>query len=109
MTKPATYLAYKPNIDRENPKTQKKQTHFVYPTMDIANRASYIVWNDKKLVIFYTNDLTSTPSKPILNAKDKEAINCVRGLKQLKCWTGDESFTQTFSMSPCSLLGTTTS
>jgi hypothetical protein len=50
----------------------------------VAEFAGYIVWVDSKLVIFYTNNLHYTPSKPILDGHDEEAIACVSGFGQIK-------------------------
>ena len=57
-----------------------RRTPFEAPTELIAEKAGYIVWKDSKLVVFYTNNLAKTPSKPILDGLSKEAIECVHGL-----------------------------
>lgn len=67
-----------------------KKTPFVAPHDNIADNAGYIVWKDSKIVIFYTNDLAKTPSEPILDMNDEEAISCVHGLCTVHRWTGNE-------------------
>ena len=42
------------------------------------------------MVIFYSNDLSGTPSHPIMDGTSPEAIKCVHGLSQLQRWTGVE-------------------
>ena len=61
----------------------------------VAEKAGYIVWKDKKIVIFYTNDLASSPSVPILDGSEKEAQSAVHGLSILTRWTGNEIFHRT--------------
>ena len=61
------------------------------PTTIVAENAGYIVFKDKKVVVFYTNDLASTPSKPILFGEDEEAVKAVDGVGYIFRWTGDES------------------
>ena len=72
-------------------KKKAKRTPFVLPLDLVADNAGYIIWKDSKLVLFYTNDLESTPSVSILDGKSNEAISCVRGLAPLKRWTGIET------------------
>ena len=43
------------------------------------------------MVIFYTNDLRSIPSKDLLEGTDKVAVSCVQGLGPLHRWIGNES------------------
>jgi hypothetical protein len=50
---------------------------------------------DSKVVTFYTNDLATTPSKPILDATTDEAVVAVRGLGGIKRWTGTEVLNRT--------------
>jgi hypothetical protein len=58
----------------------KERTPFNAPTKIVWDCVGYIAWLDSKLVIFYTSDLLFSPTKPILDGTDDEAIRCVRGL-----------------------------
>ena len=66
----------------------------------VAENAGYIVWKDKKIVIFYTNDLASSPSVPILDGSEPEARSAVHGLAILSRWTGKEIFHRTLFSVP---------
>ena len=68
--------------------------------MVVARNAGYIVYKDSKIVIFYTNDLAQTPSKPILYSTDAEAVTCVHGLAKLKRWTKKDIYHRTKYMVP---------
>ncbi|KAG6943184.1 hypothetical protein JG688_00017736 [Phytophthora aleatoria] len=57
--------------------------------MTIAAKAGYSVFRDKQTVLFYTNDLASTPSQRVLSSESPEAIWLCRGLAPLRRWTGD--------------------
>ena len=83
-------------LRREHNKLQKnlpsnERKPFTPPTSQVADKAGYIIFKDKKIVIFYTNDLACTPSKPILLGKSEEAIKAVNGLGKLYRWTGNEN------------------
>jgi Transposase IS4 len=56
---------------------------------EIATNTGYIVFKDRNIVIFYSNDLASTPTVPIQGSTD-EAIACVHGLAPMKLWLGHE-------------------
>ena len=86
---------------REQSKKPKAQrVPFVYPEDSVAEKAGYIVWKDSKVVVFYTNDLASTPPSAILDGTDEDAIFCVNGLAELERWTGTESMSRTKFMVP---------
>ena len=53
-----------------------------------ADCCGYIVYLDKKPVVFYTNDLFGTPSKTLLYDNDEEAVEKVHGLATLWRWIG---------------------
>ena len=57
----------------------------------IEEKAGYIVWKESKCDIFYSNDLASTPTLPIMFGDSTEAVQCVHGLKSLTCWTDNEA------------------
>ena len=61
----------------------------------VAEKAGYIVWKDKKIVICYTNNLASLPSVPILDGSEREAPLAVHGLSIITRWTGKEIFHRT--------------
>ena len=56
----------------------------------LSENAGYIIFKDKKTVIFYTNDLAKTPSSRVLSGDNAEAQVCCQGLVPIKRWTGDE-------------------
>ena len=60
--------------------------------LEVANHSGFLLWNDRKLVVFYTNDLACTPSQDILDWKSPEAVKCVHGLCAINRWTGSEVF-----------------
>lgn len=35
-----------------------------------SRKAGYIVWQDNKIVIFYCNNLLTTPSRPVIDGED---------------------------------------
>jgi hypothetical protein len=70
------------------PNHQKEK--FIPPCDNISPDSGYIVFKDDKVVIFCTNDLNGTPSNPILEDSDEEAIKHCRGLCKLYRWTGME-------------------
>ncbi len=49
---------------------------------------------------FCTNDLATTPSQPILDATNEEAVVAVCGLGGIKCWTGTEVLNKTMLQVP---------
>ena len=54
----------------------------------IASKAGYIIWKDKKIIRFYTNDLTLTPTSDILYGHSVKVVMAGHGLAPLKRWTG---------------------
>jgi hypothetical protein len=57
---------------------------------DVAPNCGYIVFKDRKDVVFYTNDLAATPKELVVIGNDDEyAIHCVNGLAKLHRWTDD--------------------
>jgi hypothetical protein len=57
---------------------------------NVANNASYLVFKDSKVIIFYSNDLFQTPPEPMLQESDTRAISCAHGLARISQWTGTE-------------------
>ena len=86
-------LRYRWNQDQQK-KPPKRRKPFVCPTDILADKAGYIVWKDKNTVVFYTNDLLQTPSRPILDSGKREeydeAVGCVRGVGKVDRWYGEE-------------------
>jgi hypothetical protein len=60
----------------------------------VAEKAGFIVFKDRVVVLFYSNDLTYTPSSPIAEPNE-ETIRCVHGFASLKRWIGGETFHRT--------------
>ncbi|KAK1938774.1 hypothetical protein P3T76_008849 [Phytophthora citrophthora] len=66
----------------------QQQTSYT-PPITITNKAGYIVFRDKRTVVFYTNDLAGTPSQRVLRGDSAEANWLCHGLASLSRWTGD--------------------
>ena len=64
-----------------------------------SKNAGYIIFKDRVVVTFYTNDLASTPTKQ-LQFKNKESVMCVRGLAPMERWLGNESMHRTVVQVP---------
>ncbi|GMF49481.1 unnamed protein product [Phytophthora fragariaefolia] len=81
-------------LQEKHKRAQKKlpthlQTPYI-PPATIESNAGYIVFRDKKTVIFYPNDLAGTPSQHLLPGDSQEAIQLCHGLAPLRRWTGDQ-------------------
>ena len=79
-----------PNVNQlkkqhEDAQKKKQKQKRPFPTSTCA----FILWKDRKLVIFYTNDLAHTPSKDILDDTNEERVCCVNSLGPLRCWVGN--------------------
>jgi len=61
---------------------------------NIAQNAGYIVFEDRAIVVLYTNDLASTPIELIHSLNDT-SIECVKGLALLDQWIKNESMHRT--------------
>ncbi|KAF4132759.1 Transposase IS4 [Phytophthora infestans] len=83
--------AEKEHKRREKGLKKAQKTPFVPPQQRSAN-AGYIVFRDKRVVIFYTNDLTATPSINVQDGSSREAQMCCNGMGFIKRWTGTEVF-----------------
>ncbi|ETN20234.1 hypothetical protein PPTG_03279 [Phytophthora nicotianae INRA-310] len=78
---------------KQNQKHLKKseKTPFV-PQLQRSPHAGYIVFRDKRVVLFYTNDLAVTPLEDILDGSAPEAQACCRGISFVQRWTGTKVF-----------------
>ena len=83
---------------KDLPKTQK--CTFESPLTNLADKSGFIIFKDKKIVIFYTNDLAFTPSRDLLLRRSDEAEKAVNFLGIICWWTGNESLTQTEFLVP---------
>lgn len=70
------------------------------PPIQFSDRAGFVVFLDKQPVIFYTNDLSRTPSARVLGGETSEAIDCCNGLYPLRRWTGGEVMHRKTFMAP---------
>ena len=70
----------------------------------VSKKCGFIIWKDKKVIPFYTNDLAFTPDADILQGKDLQAINAVHGLAPLKRWCGTESMQGTTILVPAPIV-----
>jgi hypothetical protein len=67
----------------------------------VAPNCGYVVFKDRKDVIFYTNDLAATPNElVVIGNDDDQAIHCVNGLAKLHHWTDDCMLNRTVFMAP---------
>lgn len=80
--------------------SKNRRTIFPDPLMVFAEHAGYIVFKDKKVVLFYTNDLRNTPAELVMKQDDHRAIECVHGLYPVKRWTGQENLHRKVFMVP---------
>ena len=65
----------------------------------VASKSGYIVFKDRAVVTFYTNDLAETPTVPVQGLTE-ESIQCVHGLAELHRWTGNECIHRTIFLVP---------
>ena len=68
-------------------KTQK--CTFEPPLINLADKSGFIIFKDKKIVIFHTNDLAFTPSKDLLLGRSDKAEKAVNLLGIICWWTGN--------------------
>ena len=72
---------------------------------DVAPNCGYIVFKDRKDVIFYTNDLAGTPKElVVIGNTDDHAIHCVNGLAKLHRWTDDSMLHRRVFMAPATIV-----
>ena len=88
----------------QSKKKKGERILFVYPTTDIAEKCGYIVWQDSKIVVFYTNTLALTPPDNIISGNTNEAVKCVNGLAKLSRWFGSETMTPTVMKVPAPIV-----
>lgn len=68
---------------------------------NVAPNCGYIIYKDRKDVIFYTNDLAATPNElVVIGNDDSHAIHCVNGLGKLHRWTDDCMLQREVFMAP---------
>jgi hypothetical protein len=80
--------------------SKSARTTYPAPKTVFAPHAGFIVFMDKKIVIFYTNDLCETPTKLTMQPTDPGAVECVHGLFPIKRWTGEENLHRKTFMVP---------
>ena len=73
---------------KEHKKAMKKAPKQYQKTFDVpedvaSDKAGYILFKDKNIVIFYSNNLKKTPEEVISWGDNKDAIESVRGLSAL--------------------------
>jgi hypothetical protein len=88
--------------NRGLPKSHRER--FIPPMDNISPYAGYIVLLDKKVVIFYSNDLNGTATEPILHDSDGEAMNICWGLCPIYRWTGKEIMTRSSFLVPTPII-----
>ncbi len=76
------------NLQSHLPKNQR--TPFVPPMTNISEKAGFVVLKDAKVVVFYSNDLSSMPTAPILPMDSPEAIQSLNETCTIRRWTGSE-------------------
>ncbi|GMF34531.1 unnamed protein product [Phytophthora fragariaefolia] len=83
--------AEKAHNQREKGLKISQRTPFV-PTLPRPPHAGYIAFRDKKVVLFYTNDLAATPIANVVDGSTREAQKCCNGLGFVQRWTETEVF-----------------
>ena len=68
-----------------------------------AEKTGYILFKDKKVVVFYTNDLAETPRQDV-EGSSEFTLKCVHGLAPLQRWIGNEAMTRTTLQVLCSIV-----
>ncbi|GMF51834.1 unnamed protein product [Phytophthora fragariaefolia] len=71
-----------------------KRTQYEPATVQ-ANRAGYVVYMDRNVDIFYTNDLKATPSALTLPSSSPEAVFCCHSTYPIQRWTEDRMLHRT--------------
>jgi hypothetical protein len=56
---------------------------------NISEKSGFVVLKDAKVVVFFTNDLKTTPTAPMLPMGSDEAIHAVNEPCTIR-WTGSE-------------------
>ncbi|GMF54271.1 unnamed protein product [Phytophthora fragariaefolia] len=65
-----------------------------------AEKAGYIEYKDRTVIIFYTNDLKATPSSRVFPSTSPEALHCCHGTFPLQRWTEDRMMHRKLFMAP---------
>ena len=66
----------------------------------VSANIGYIVFKDKKVVGFYTNDLADILDTIISRTENDPSVKCVHGLSKIKRWLGTEVFHRTILRVP---------
>lgn len=69
----------------------------------MVDNDGYVVWKDRKVVVFYCNDLDGTPSAPVIAPCD-HLIKYLYGLTNIRRWMETESMHATVLEVPAILL-----
>ncbi|RLN49201.1 hypothetical protein BBJ28_00014775, partial [Nothophytophthora sp. Chile5] len=85
---------------QEQSKLPPQQRTKFKPQLMASPNAGFIVFLDKQVVVFYTNDLAKTPRARVLTDDSDEAAVCCHGLYPLQRWADTESMTCTTLMVP---------
>lgn len=54
----------------------------------VSPLAGYVIWKDRKVVVFYTNDLATTPTRDVIPGDDSETLADLHGLVPIRRWSG---------------------
>lgn len=81
--------------------------HLKYPVLLTAEKAGYIIFKDRAIVTFYSNDLTDTPQNRLNDSKDPHTVGCVHGIAALPRWIWTESLNRTTLQVPALVLAYT--
>eukprot|EP00737_Agarophyton_chilense_P006108 gb/GEZJ01011012.1/.p1 GENE.gb/GEZJ01011012.1/~~gb/GEZJ01011012.1/.p1 ORF type:complete len:123 (-),score=7.36 gb/GEZJ01011012.1/:48-416(-) len=72
-------------------------------TLQLADKAGFVVLKDFSVMAFYTNDLADTPTSRI-HTPDEYAMHCIHGLRSLQRGIDEESGRSTILQVPSIIL-----
>ena len=79
-------------------------TYLEVPDIYIQDKSGFVFFKDSKVVVFYSNDLKSTPYDRICDSIDERSIEAVHGLGLIERWNGDENIGRTRLQCPAIII-----
>ncbi|GMF26610.1 unnamed protein product [Phytophthora fragariaefolia] len=96
---PAWEAKKKAHHNGQRRRAKAKRTQYEPATFHVE-RVGYIVYMDRKVIIFYTNDLKATPSALTLPSSSPEAVFCCHGTYPIQRWAEDRMLHRKVFMAP---------